>query len=67
MIYIDDIDDIIKDVGSNIFLFADNTFILEKITDPVIPFEWINRDMSKVDVQFNFSTFVHSTMLNAFF
>ena len=36
---------IIKDVESDIFLFVDDTSILEKITDPVISFERITRDV----------------------
>jgi hypothetical protein len=43
------IDDIIKDIKSNIFLFADDTSILQTITDPITSFEQINRDLSKLD------------------
>jgi len=43
------IDDIIKDIESNIFLFADDTSILQTITDPITSFEQINRDLSKLD------------------
>ena len=43
------IDDIIKDIESEIFLFADDTSIVEKISDPVLSFNKINRDLSKLD------------------
>ena len=44
------IDDIVNDIEANIFLFADDTSILEAITDPKITFERINRDLSKLSV-----------------
>ena len=43
------IDNIIRDIESDIFLFADDTSILEKITDAIISFESIFRDLSKLD------------------
>jgi hypothetical protein len=42
------IDDIINDIESNIFLFADDTSLVERITDPVLTFEQINRDLTKL-------------------
>ena len=47
------IDDIIKDIECNMFLFADDTSILEVITDPVTSFEKINRDLSRLHVWSN--------------
>ena len=43
------IDDIINDIESNIFLFADDTSILENITDPITTFQKINRDLTRLD------------------
>ena len=42
------IDDIVHDIESDIFLFADDTSLLEQITDPVLSFEKINRDLTKL-------------------
>ena len=42
------IDDIIDDIESEIFLFADDTSLLEKITNPALSFNKINRDLTKL-------------------
>ena len=41
--------DIIKDIESDIFLFADATSIHENITDPVISLERVYRNLSKLE------------------
>jgi hypothetical protein len=42
------VDDIVKDIDSNIYLFADDTSLVEHITDPVLTFQKINADLSKL-------------------
>ncbi len=42
------IDDIINDIESEMFLFADDTSILESISDPIASFSKINRDLSRL-------------------
>ena len=44
------IDDIVQNIESEIFLFADDTSILETISDPILSFEKINRDLTKLDI-----------------
>ena len=43
------IDDIIDDKESEIYLFADDTSLKEKIADPVYTFEKLNRDLSRLN------------------
>ena len=42
------VDDIVKDIESDIFLFADDTSLIEYITNPVISFDKINRDLQRL-------------------
>ena len=49
LMFITYIDDIIKDIESNIFLFADDTSILEPILDPCNTFSKINRDLEALN------------------
>ena len=44
------IDDIVKDIESNMFLFADDASILESITDPNHTFEKLNRDLTRLHI-----------------
>ena len=43
------VDDIVNGIESNIYLFADDTSLLENLTDPILSFEKLNRDLSKLD------------------
>jgi hypothetical protein len=47
------IDDIIKDIETNIFLFADDTSLFDHILDPVMSFAKMNRDLVRLQ---NWST-----------
>ena len=47
------IDDIIKDIESSILLFADDTSIFETISDPVLSFEKLNRDLARLYIWSN--------------
>ena len=49
LLFIIYIDDIIENIESNIFLFADDTSLLESITDPLLSFAKLNRDLSKLN------------------
>ena len=42
------IDDIINDIESNILLFADDTSLLEAISDPLLSYEKLNRDLTRL-------------------
>ena len=42
------IDDIVNDIECNILLFADDTSILETISDPILSFDKINRDLTRL-------------------
>ncbi len=42
------VDDIVKDIESEILLFADDTVLLEVITDPTISFIRLNNDLNKL-------------------
>jgi hypothetical protein len=43
------IDDIIRDIESNILLFADDTSLFETISNPVLSFNKLNRDLSRLN------------------
>ena len=47
------IDDIIKDIESSILLFADDTSIFETISDPILSFEKLNRDLARLYIWSN--------------
>ena len=47
------IDDIINDIETNILLFADDTSILEAISHPVLTFEKINKDLTRLNLWSN--------------
>lgn len=55
------IDDIISDIESDILLFADDTSLLEKVTDPILSFERVNRDLNRLNI--NTSGWLISTPL----
>ena len=47
------IDDIVNDIEANILLFADDTSILETISNPILSFERLNRDLSRLNLWSN--------------
>jgi len=47
------IDDIINDIESNILLFADDTSILETISNPKLSFDKLNRDLTRLNLWSN--------------
>jgi hypothetical protein len=47
------IDDIINDIESNIVLFADDTSIFEAISNPLLSFEKLNRDLTRLYIWSN--------------
>ena len=47
------VDDIVKDIESDIYLFADDTSILERINDPVESFTKLNHDLTKLELWSN--------------
>jgi len=47
------IDDIIDDIEANILLFADDTSILEAIANPILSFEKLNRDLTRLNIWSN--------------
>lgn len=49
LLFIIYIDDIVKDIESNIYLFADDTSLLEPIVDPHATFEKLNRDLHRLE------------------
>jgi len=44
------VDDIVKDIQSNILLFADDTSLVEVITDPLLSFDRLNQDLSRLNI-----------------
>ena len=44
------IDDIVKNIESDICLFADDTALLEVIVDPILSFDKINRDLVRLNI-----------------
>ena len=43
------VDDIVNDINSNIFLFADDTSLLEPISDPNLSFQKLNEDLEQLN------------------
>ena len=44
------IDDVLKDIECEMFMYADDTSMMEVITDSILSFEKINRDLNKLHI-----------------